>query len=92
VSAEQQQPRTLAEAGLGIAREEAGAETYLGLGEPIDPATAPALCVACYLDEHDRCGPPCDCTHDGTPAERDGRYVQDEDGIWWARDDAPAEW
>ena len=62
-------------------------EPTIGAGDPIDPATAPALCVACYLGEHDRCGPPCDCTHDGPPAPRDGQYVQDEDGVWWPRDD-----
>jgi hypothetical protein len=61
----------------------------IGVGEPIDPATAPALCVACYLDEHDRCRPPCDCTHDGPPAERDGRYG----ALWPAGDAGPrVEW
>jgi hypothetical protein len=62
-------------------------EPTIGIGEPIDPATAPALCVACYLGEHGRCGAPCNCTHDGPPAPRDGRYVQDECGVWWPRGD-----
>ena len=33
----------------------------IALGEPIDPATAPALCPPCFVGQHALCFGPCDC-------------------------------
>ena len=43
---------------------EARSQPTIAVGEPIDPATAPALCPRCYIGLCAACTPPCDCRHE----------------------------